>query len=183
MFSFAIDAETDIRLLEVRHAEEIAAVVDANREYLTPWMPWAPANTVETTRQYIQTCLDQFAKNNGFQAGIFVRGKYVGGIGFHVVDWVNLKTSMGYWIAQGFQGRGIMTRATAALIEHAFAEWKLNRVEIRAAVENVRSRAIPERLSFTQEGICRQVEKFEGMFRDHVVYGMLAAEWRGVRKH
>lgn len=182
MFSFQLDSETDIRLLELRHAEEIAAVVDANRAYLTPWMPWAPANTVETTRQYIQTCLDQFAKNNGFQAGLFFNGAYVGGIGFHFVDWPNLKTSMGYWITQGMQGRGIMTRAVAAMIEHAFGVWKLNRVEIRAAVENARSRAIPERLGFRQEGICRQMEKFEGMFRDHVVYGLLASEWRGYRR-
>lgn len=44
--------------------------------------------------------------------------------------------------------------------------------------ENLRSRRIPERLGFTQEGVLRQVRWRKDHFDDHVVYGMLASEWR-----
>jgi hypothetical protein len=53
------------------------------------------------------------------------------------------------------------------------------RVEIRAAPENARSRAIPERLGFTQEGTLRQVERVGDRYLDNVVYAMLAEDWKG----
>jgi ribosomal-protein-serine acetyltransferase len=43
-----------------------------------------------------------------------------------------------------------MTAAVRLLVDHALTVWQLNRVEIRAAVENRRSRAIPKRLGFRQ---------------------------------
>lgn len=70
-----------------------------------------------------------------------------------------------------------MTEAVRALTTHAFTVLKLNRVEIRAAVGNVRSRAIPERLGFSQEGVARQAERIGDRYEDSVVYSMLATEW------
>ncbi len=70
-----------------------------------------------------------------------------------------------------------MTEAVRALVEHAFGEWQLNRVEIRVAVGNERSAAIPERLGFVREGVLRQAERHADGFKDNVVYSALASEW------
>ena len=71
-----------------------------------------------------------------------------------------------------------MTGAVTALVDHAISDWDLNRVEIRASVENAASRAIPERLGFHEEGTLRQAELVDGRYHDTVVYSMLAADWR-----
>ncbi len=71
-----------------------------------------------------------------------------------------------------------MTKACSALSSYAFDELELNRVEIRCATENKRSRAIPEKLRFTQEGIVRKAEWLYDHYVDLVVYGMLAEQWR-----
>jgi len=71
-----------------------------------------------------------------------------------------------------------MTEAVAAMVDHAFAEWGLNRVEIRLDVENARSRALAERLGFTREGVLRQAMWVARDFHDDAVYSMLAGEWR-----
>jgi ribosomal-protein-serine acetyltransferase len=71
-----------------------------------------------------------------------------------------------------------MTGAVTALVDHAISDWDLNRVEIRASVENAASRAIPERLGFREEGTLRQAELVDGRYHDTVVYSMLAADWR-----
>jgi ribosomal-protein-serine acetyltransferase len=94
------------------------------------------------------------------------------------VDWRNSAGSIGYWLAADAQGRGLMTRAVAACLDHAFAAWDLHRIEIRAAPDNARSRAVPERLGFVQEGILREAERHADRFGDLVVYAMLAADWR-----
>lgn len=71
-----------------------------------------------------------------------------------------------------------MTRAVRAVVEHAVSVCKLNRIEIRAAADNERSRAIAERLGFREEGTLRQAERVGETYLDIVVYSMLGSEWR-----
>ena len=70
-----------------------------------------------------------------------------------------------------------MTRAVSALVDHAFSSLGLNRVEIRAAPENRRSRAIADRLGFQLEGTLRQAQRIGDQYLDNAVYSMLAEEW------
>ncbi|MBD1382661.1 GNAT family N-acetyltransferase [Bacillus sp. IB182487] len=70
-----------------------------------------------------------------------------------------------------------LSRVAKALTDYAFNELHINKVEIRAAVENKNSRGIPERLGFVNEGCIRQAEWLYDHYVDHVVYGMLAEEW------
>jgi len=71
-----------------------------------------------------------------------------------------------------------MTKACIAMIHHIFNDLHLNRVEIRCAVLNSKSRAIPERLGFSQEGTIREAEWLYDHFVDHIVYSLLAREWK-----
>jgi ribosomal-protein-serine acetyltransferase len=103
-------------------------------------------------------------------------GAIVGTIGFHRIDWENRATSIGYWIARSAQGRGTVTLAVRALVDHAFTSWGLHRIEIRAATANRRSRAIPERLGFCQEGTLREAGRVGERYHDLVVYAMLASD-------
>lgn len=101
-------------------------------------------------------------------------------IGSHPIDWEQAVGSVGYWLAADAQGRGIATRAVAAYLDHAFGPWGLRRMEIRAAVDNLPSRAIAERLGFTHEGTLRGLHLVRGVVQDVAVYGLLAQEWRGI---
>jgi len=66
------------------------------------------------------------------------------------------------------------------LIDFAFRELELNRIEIRCSSENSRSAAIPQRLGFTREGLLRMAEFRNGRLHDFEIYGLLASEWEGV---
>jgi ribosomal-protein-serine acetyltransferase len=98
-------------------------------------------------------------------------------IGVHGVGWRNGGTSIGYWMSRDERGQGTMTAAVRAYVDHASGTWKLNRVTIQAAVGNVRSRAIPERLGFQEEGTLREVERVGDHRLDGVVYALLAVDW------
>jgi ribosomal-protein-serine acetyltransferase len=70
-----------------------------------------------------------------------------------------------------------MSRACAALVTHAFRNLLLHRVEIRCAVDNGRSRAIPERLGFLLEGTLAGAHVLQGQFCDIALYAMTAPRW------
>jgi ribosomal-protein-serine acetyltransferase len=133
---------------------------------------------MEDTRSFIRRNLKQFAENQGFEIAIWHEGRMAGQIGYNYLSWVDRKTELGYWLGAAFQGKGLVTRACRALVAHAFEEFNFNRVEIRCGTENRRSRAVPERLGFKQEGILKQAEWLHDHFIDLVVYRMLASEWR-----
>ncbi len=109
--------------------------------------------------------------------GIFVAGELAGGVGLSW-DPYAIAGEIGYWTRAQFEGRGLITRSSRELTRLAFEHVGLNRVVIRAGVENVRSRAVPERLGYTQEGIERGSGRGLGGFYDIVVYAMLADDWR-----
>ena len=94
-------------------------------------------------------------------------GEVAGVVGVEPLDWIHRSASIGYWLGERFQGRGLITTAVRALVEHAVSVWELNRVEIRAAVGNARSRAIPERLGFQEEGTLREAERVGGAASRH----------------
>ena len=169
--------ELGVRPVAAADAAELYALIEADREYLARWLPWAAGQDLAATEEFIAEAETQLARNDGFQAVIAPAGEIIGIAGFHSIDWVNRNTSIGYWLAEDAQGRGTMTAVVSALVDHAFQEWELHRVEIHAAPENRRSRAIPERLSFREEAHLRETELVGGCYLDSIVYGMLAGEW------
>lgn len=178
MLVAAID-DIELRLLEPRHAAALAALTEPNLDHLSEWLPWAMAwSGPDDTRKFLKAALAQFGRNQGFQAGIWRDGQtLVGVVGLHAVSWANQRTSVGYWLGQSHTGEGIMTRAVAGLVGYIFADMGLNRVEIRCAPSNRKSRGIPERLGFVEEGRIRDAERIGDRWVDHVVYGMLAEDW------
>lgn len=176
--SFSLGHGLGIRPVLERDAEELYDVVVRNREMLSEWLPWAPGQTLAHTREFIVRSRHQHTQRQGFQAMILERERIVGGIGYHLLDWENRSTSIGYWLAKSAQGRGIMTRSVSALVDYAFDVWKLHRIEIRAGVGNARSRAVPQRLGFMEEGVSREAELVNGRYIDLVVYGLLARDWK-----
>jgi ribosomal-protein-serine acetyltransferase len=173
----SISATCRLRLLEESDALELQAVIEANREVLARWLPWAGAQTLEDTLGFIRRTREQLAGNDGFQLAIVCGGKIAGVAGYREVDWNQRSASLGYWLAAQHQGRGTMTEVVRALVDHAVSGWDLDRVEIRAAVENKRSRAIPERLGFRFEGKMPEAEVIAGRRLENAVYAVSAADW------
>lgn len=178
MFSLRADDEVALELAEEHHAQAIYDLTDRNRDHLSPWMPWvATTTTVADTQAFLVFVRGEYVAGRAFHCNLRYRGEIVGGIGLNRIDRANAKADLGYWIDAGHTGRGVVTRATRALTTAAFEQLGLNRVTIRAGVENVRSRAVPERLGFTMEGVLRQHERVGDRFIDHAAYAMLAADW------
>jgi ribosomal-protein-serine acetyltransferase len=178
MFQYAVGPGLELRQFAMADAELLYAVADRNREYLREWLPWVDrTHSAEEIRDYIAARLEQFDSQQGPNAAIWLNGTIVGAIGCHPIDWANRHCSIGYWIDAAQQGRGIMTRCCAALLDHLFHELGLHRVTIQCGVGNSRSCAIPSRLGFLREGVLREAEWVNDRWVDLVVWGMLATDW------
>jgi ribosomal-protein-serine acetyltransferase len=152
-----------LRPFRLDDAEALHAVIAANRDQLRPWMPWADQD-VEGTRQYLR---DTTTASRDVQSAITLGGRIVGAVGLvHPAGF----PMIGYWLAAEAQGRGIMTRAVLAYVEHALADLGYERIELRAAVSNARSRAVAERAGFQLVRTIPDAAVINGRSVDHVVY-------------
>ncbi len=179
--AFAIDLGEglSLRALDDADAEELFTLIETNRAHLAAWMPFVgQTRGVADSLAFIRAARRQYEDNRGMQLALLQGKQIIGVAGFHAIDWTRKSTSIGYWLAADRQGAGTMTAAVCALLDHAFDGWLLNRVEIRAGVLNSRSRAIPQRLGFREEGVLRSAERIGTRVIDHAVYVMTAREWK-----
>lgn len=173
-----VDSHITLQALEEKDAPKLFRLTDRNRARLKQWLPWLDdVKTVNDTAGFLQQSQKEFAEKKSLNMAVLFRGQLAGVLGLHHIDWVNSKTSIGYWLGGEFEGRGIMVRSCRALIDYLFTELKLNRVEIRTAPKNRKSLRIPEKLGFEKEGTLREAEKLYGEYVDHVIYSMLEKDW------
>lgn len=178
MFQYEVDEEITLKLFCEEDAKALFQLTDRSRENLREWLPWLDGTQQEAdSLDFIENAVKNAEEKKSLTCGIFYHGKLVGTAGFNTIDWANQIGYIGYWLAEEFQGNGIMTRAVRGLIDYAFHDLELNRIDIRAAAGNKKSRAIPERLDFKKEGIIRQAEWLYDHFVDHVIYSMLQEDW------
>jgi ribosomal-protein-serine acetyltransferase len=177
-FAWPIDDEASIRPFTVEDAEALYALVEANRERLARWFPWVDGSTgPESQRAFIERSIASETDVEG--NGIWVGEALAGSIGM-AVDVIGNSAELGYWLAAPFEGRGLVTRACSLFIDHGIREMGLHRIVIRAAVDNAKSRAVAERLGFTEEGTGRENGRVGGgRYVDLVTYGLLDREWKG----
>ena len=167
-----------LRLMTLEFAPELFALTVRNREYLARWLNWAPyVRELNDTATFIEARIQQYEAGLGPQFCIFYGDALVGVIGYHLVDKSNHVAEIGYWLAEDAQGKGIMSDSLKALIPYTFEALKMNRLQIRVATENHRSRAIPERLGFFREGVAREAGFNAGHYDDLVIYSLLKREW------
>ena len=104
---------------------------------------------------------------------IQVDGQAAGMVDLHNISQEHHRCEIGYWLANQFQGQGIMTAAIRELEAIAFIELNMNRLEIFADAENEKSRAVATRRGFKLEGILNQYVNYSDQFRDMALYAKL----------
>lgn len=179
LFPLQIDQNVRLNVLEPKHARELFKLVDSNRNHLREWLPFIDDyQSVAAATQFIMRNKEHNGRDTGLGMGIWVGEVLAGVVTYDHIDWSNRAALIGFWLGKSFQGKGIMTRTCTALIDLAFNELGLNRVEISCALENRKCRLVPERLGFRQAGVSRQREWLYDHFVDTVGYDMLASDWK-----
>lgn len=184
--------ETPRLLVRSYRLDDAAAVFDAinaSRDHLRPWMPWANAHRQEAdTVKYIAEQVIAMSAGplfTGVGVGIFDRftGEFLGGTGVHDVRAETASCETGYWIRADRCGLGYATEACRHILSWVFTDQcagglGLRRVRIFCSSANTASRRIPEKLGLHQEVHQREDIHVEYLGpTDRLGWGVMAREW------
>ncbi|MEU1052702.1 GNAT family protein [Streptomyces sp. NPDC005876] len=176
------DDGAELRPLEPWHAEEFLAHMDRGREFITRHIPFGTQVTdTGSARDLLTSYAQKRAADSGSLHGLWLDGKLVGGLLFRVFDAATGVCEIGCWLEPAGTGKGLVTRGARVLIDWAFEERGMHRVEWYASSANTPSVNTARRLGMTREGILRQSYPYRGVRQDREVWAVLAPEWRAAR--
>lgn len=173
-----IDNQINLELTATKQAESLFKIIEDNRNHLSEFLGWVnKMQSVEDTLSYLKNC--ELLYKEGLEVSfVIISGEeLVGRIGIHHINHQNKMGAIGYWLSKNAEGKGIVTKCCLEVLKYGFTKLNLNRIEIKAARENYKSQAIPQRLNFVREGVLRQAEMVNNKFHDLVLYSLLRSEW------
>jgi RimJ/RimL family protein N-acetyltransferase len=146
------------------------------RQFLSA-LPWvANPSTPEDAEARSRTSAAHFLMRTHQPFHLFEKstGQLLGGVGLLRTVWDTPKTEVGYWIRSSCAGRGFAKEAVDALVDYAFTQMQVVRVELIADEANLASRRVAERCLFELEGILRQERRAtDGSLRNTCVYARM----------
>jgi ribosomal-protein-alanine N-acetyltransferase len=180
----AVETAVDIRPLSIEDGEVFADLLTEDREFLTLWEPDEPDEyyTAQGQGEFIAAVLNACAAQVMQAWAIVGDGEVVGRIVLTGIILGPLRScSVGYWVAQRHGGRGYGTAALRAVLDVAFGELALHRVDAFVRTDNERSCRMMERAGFQRSGISRGHLHAGGRWHDEVFFQKLAPWDDGVQ--
>ncbi|MFJ9854446.1 GNAT family N-acetyltransferase [Streptomyces sp. NPDC101150] len=178
MFTLPLDDYAQLRPLEPWQAQEFLAHIDRARDSVDPWIPWATfSSDLDSATATLQRYADRLAQDGGRIYGIWLDDTLVGGVMFTRFERDSGVCEIGCWVERAGQGRGLVTRACRVLIDWAFQQRGMSRVEWWVAAGNARSIDVARRLGMTRDGVLRQRYPYRGVRHDSEVWSVLSGEW------
>ena len=166
--------------LEPWHAAELAQLFQRHGADFYEWLAWEHFEQADACRGFIENYAKGRTEDTRRLFGIWIDGELVGGTLFPTISARQGTAEIGVFIAGPARGRGIVTRAVGAMVDWAFTERGLHRLEWKCAPGNEASRRIPQRLGFTHEGTLREAFRVREERQDLEVWALLAHEWQGL---
>lgn len=160
-----------------------AEVRASSRKFLTPWEPvWGPDALSRRAFKYRLKRYQEDARDEiGFSYFVFRHAdkQLVGGITVsNIRRGVAQMATLGYWVGEQYSRKGYMSEAVGILLPWLFNEQGLHRIEAACLPENVASYKLLEKLGFQREGLARRYLCINGVWHDHLLYGILRNDMR-----
>jgi RimJ/RimL family protein N-acetyltransferase len=156
--------------------------VFSDREVMRYWShpPFERPEQAAELLSSIETC---FAERSLFQWGIagVDDDRVIGTCTLSHLEAAQLRAEVGYTLGRAHWGKGLMGEALVLLLDFAFGELRLRRIEADVDPLNAASVRTLERLGFQREGLLRERWFVGGVPQDSYFYGLLQREWDAVR--
>ena len=169
---------TVLRPIRVRDARILERELVDNRSWLRPWEATSPnQNVAWDAKGSIRGLLQQARAGSGLPFVIEYEGEFAGQLNVSQMTYGSLASStLGYWVAERFAGKGLTPTAVALATDHLFFSVGLHRMEICIRPENAPSLRVVEKLGFRYEGLRRRYIHINNDWRDHFCFALTVEE-------
>ncbi|NOH96709.1 GNAT family protein [Vibrio sp. 99-70-13A1] len=164
-----------LKIIEASDAREFSQLIRQSSS-LFEWIDWCTPDYSETeAEKFILATRLNWVKADAFGFGIFdnLSGDLVGMVAINELYHTFNMASLGYWIGDKYQNKGVATEALKALINFCFEQLKLTRLEIVCDPDNLPSQRLIERCGAEKEAIARNRFVFNGKPKDGVVFSII----------
>jgi RimJ/RimL family protein N-acetyltransferase len=174
---------------------ERISLIPPNSEYINLYIKWTndwrvrkyardilPVR-VEDIKKWFEASERRTSNYIGFTIWHKKDEKPIGMADVSLIDWVNGWANIGILIGEPtYWNKNIATEATELLIDYAFNELNLNKLQACAATENIGSWSVAEKLGFIFEGLGKQDMYVDGKYLDEKRYCLLKEDWLKSKK-
>jgi RimJ/RimL family protein N-acetyltransferase len=134
------------------------------------------------TQAQLQAAIEEQQKSNTtylFAIRLLTDDALMGVIVLDSIDWTNGASWLGIAIGdEAHQNQGYGTEAVRLMLDFAFRELNLHRVQLTVFAYNPRAIALYEKIGFQREGVYREYLHRDGQRYDMYLYGILRREWK-----
>ncbi|KHN51914.1 GNAT family N-acetyltransferase [Pectobacterium fontis] len=158
-----------LTIQEESDADALFALIQQEKTRLRRTLPWPDSvKTVDDTRETIRSNREAFFAKTSAVYVIHWDDALAGIVSFNTIQ--NKEGVIGYWIAEAFEGKGIISLAVSTLIAAYTYAHLVERCVIRASTANTRSNAVAQRLGFRFHHTKKDAEKIGEQWFDHHIY-------------
>jgi ribosomal-protein-alanine N-acetyltransferase len=149
-----------------------------SRDFLEPWEPAWPDDALSRAawRRRLRRAASDWRDDSGYAFHLVLRdgGDLIGAATLsNLRRGVSQAASLGYWVGESYARQGYMSEAIPLVLEFAFEQIGLHRVEAACLPTNLPSRALLKRSGFTEEGLARRYLRIRGNWEDHLLFAIL----------
>lgn len=175
-----------LQVLDPSHADQVLAFLERNKDHLAIWEPVRDAEyfTLQRQAEILAEEYNKIQNGNTYKTWIFKKEdtefqQIIGSIALaEIVRGCFQSCFMGYKMDEEFTNKGYMREAIARMVEYAFDELNLHRIEANIIPRNAASLTVAEKNGFVCEGLSRKYLYINGKWEDHVHMVRLNENWR-----
>lgn len=175
-----VDPVVRLRPISRRDAAAWRSARQRNLLWLARWDATAPPGSDQrpmSFRALVRRLQGAARQGTTYPFVVEVDGRFAGQVSVNnIVRGSAQFASVGYWIDQEFAGRGVIPRAVAMVIDHAFFVAGLHRIEICIRPENTNSLRVVEKLGIREVGFAPFFLHIDGEWRDHRIFAVTKEE-------
>ncbi len=166
--------KTTIRPYKLSDAENLYAAVQESREEVAPWMPWChPQYDLAEAAAWIDATVKGRANGSFYDFAIVAGDQFAGACGINQINRLDRVANLGYWVRTSLTGQDIASNAVRQLIDWAFDNTNLNRIEIVAAVDNIASQRVAEKAGASRDAVLSKRTIVDGTASDAVLFSAI----------
>jgi RimJ/RimL family protein N-acetyltransferase len=140
-----------------------------------PFMPWCrPDLTADAGRRWIEAQVSAFKIGKAFEFVIVgPDSRYFGGCGLNEIDEENHRANLGYWVRSSVTCHGVATAAVRQLVQWAFINTPLVRLEVVVSTQNAASLRVADKAGALREGVLKKRLLLHGIWHDAVMFSFV----------